>query len=134
MTEAARTVVRTDHAPAAVGPYNQGMVWRDTLFCSGQVALDPASGALLHPDDVAGQVRQALDNLEAVAVAAGSSLRDLGLRTTVYVADLDQDWPVVNEAYDAWFGDAVPPARVTFGVARLPLGARVEIDAYVAVP
>jgi 2-iminobutanoate/2-iminopropanoate deaminase len=104
------------------------------LFCSGQIALDPDAKVLLHPDDVAGQVRQCLDNLNAVAVAAGSNLLEFALRTTVYVANLDRDWAPVNQAYAKWFGDGVFPARVTFGVARLPLGACVEIDACVAVP
>lgn len=129
-----KKTVHSAHAPAAAGPYSQGVISRGTLLCSGQIALDPASGVLLCPDDVAGQVTQCLDNLNAVAIAAGTNLREHGLRTTIYVADLERDWPLVNDAYGHWFGDATPPARVTIGVALLPLGARVEIDAYIAVP
>lgn len=69
-------------------------------------------------DDVAGQVRQCLNNLGVVAVAVGSNLRKFGLRLTVYVADLDRDWMTINEAYADWFGTVRFPARVTFGVAR----------------
>ena len=128
------SVVSTSSAPAAVGPYTQGRLWRGTLFCSGQIALDPVTSELLHRDDVAGQVQQCLENLDAVARTAGSSVREHALRLTVYVADLERDWQKVNQAYADWFGDAVFPARVTFGVAQLPLGASVEIDAYIAVP
>ncbi|WP_262059787.1 RidA family protein [Streptomyces sp. STR69] len=129
-----KITVHSPEAPAAAGPYSHGVISRGTLFCSGQIALDPVSNLLLHAGDVAGQVTQCLDNLNAVAASAGTDLREYGLRTTIYVANLDRDWPIVNEAYGRWFGDATPPARVTFGVAMLPLGASVEIDAYVAVP
>jgi len=100
------------------------------LFCSGQVGLDPASGRLVDggPGD---QVRQCLENLQAVARAGGAELSD-AVRMTVYVTDMGA-FGEVNEAYGAFFG-AEPPARVTIGVAALPGGADVEVDAVLAIP
>jgi 2-iminobutanoate/2-iminopropanoate deaminase len=101
------------------------------LFCSGQVPLDPATGELI--DGGAGdQTRRCLDNLSAVCAAAGAQLSD-AVRLTVYAADLAGDWAEINEAYGSYFGDG-PPARAAIGVAALPKGARVEIDAVVALP
>ena len=124
-----RRPVATDRAPAAVGPYSQGIRWGDLLFCSGQVALHPETGELVG-DDAASQARQCLQNLEAVCAAAGTKL-SLALRLTVYLADMN-DWAAVNEAYLEFF-PAEPPARVALGVAALPKGAAVEIDAIVAL-
>jgi 2-iminobutanoate/2-iminopropanoate deaminase len=124
-----RRPVETDKAPAAVGPYSQGIRYGELLFCSGQVALDPATGELVG-EDAAAQARQCLKNLEAVCLAAGTKLA-MALRLTVYLADMD-DWAAVNEAYLEFF-PAQPPARVAIGVAALPKGAAVEIDAIVAL-
>jgi 2-iminobutanoate/2-iminopropanoate deaminase len=129
-----KSIVVAVGAPAAAGPYSHGTISRGTLFCSGQISLDPVSNRLVHAGDVAAQVKRCLDNLEAVAAAAGSSLHEFALRTTVYVVNLDEDWLAVNRAYAEWFGESDYPARVTFGVMKLPLGALVEIDAYIAVP
>jgi 2-iminobutanoate/2-iminopropanoate deaminase len=101
------------------------------VFCSGQVALDPASGELV--GDTAGdQAKQCLENLAAVAASAGATLAD-AVRCTVYLTDLAADWNEVNEAYAGYFGGD-PPARAAIGVATLPKNARVEIDAIVALP
>jgi 2-iminobutanoate/2-iminopropanoate deaminase len=127
---ALRTPVSTDHAPAAIGPYSQAIRTGSLLFCSGQVALDPSTGELVK-EDVAGQARQCLENLSAVCEAAGASLAE-AVRCTVYLADMG-DFTLVNEAYGEFFDGEDPPARVAIGVAALPRGADVEIDAIVAL-
>ena len=126
-----RHTVTAEGAPAAIGPYSHAVISNGLLFCSGQVPLDPASGELIE-GDVAAQTKRCLDNLTAVCTAAGAQLSD-AVRLTVYAADLAGDWAAINEAYGAYF-EADPPARVAIGVAALPKGARVEIDAIVALP
>lgn len=118
-------------APDAIGPYSHAVISNGLLFCSGQVPLDPATGELID-GDVGAQTRRCLDNLTAVCSAAGAQLTD-AVRLTVYAADLPGDWAEINEAYGSYFSDG-PPARVAIGVAALPKGARVEIDAVVALP
>jgi len=124
-----RQPVSTPDAPAAIGPYSQGMRSGDLLFCSGQVPLDPASGELVKLD-VDGQARRCLENLQAVCAAAGGALEN-AVRCTVYLTDMN-DFARVNEVYAEFFSDE-PPARVAVGVAGLPKGADVEIDAIVAL-
>lgn len=124
-----KKLVRTAAAPAAIGPYSQAVVVpmgdREMIFCSGQLGLDPATGAMVEGDVVA-QTRRVLDNLTAVLAAAGASFADV-VRTTIYLASMD-DFAVVNTEYAQRFtGDA--PARVTVQVAGLPRKALVEIDA-----
>ena len=124
-----RTKVETDAAPAAIGPYSQAVRTGDLLFCSGQIPLVPSSGELIK-EDAPGQARQCLENLSAVAEAAGGKLSD-AVRVTVYLADM-ADFARVNEVYEEFFpGDA--PARVAVQAAGLPRGADVEIDAIVAL-
>jgi 2-iminobutanoate/2-iminopropanoate deaminase len=127
---ALRTTVSTDQAPAAIGAYSQAIRTASLLFCSGQVALDPSTGELVK-EDVVGQTRRCLENLNAVCQAAGASLSE-AVRCTVYLADMD-DFARMNEAYGDFFGEDDPPARVAIGVAALPRGADVEIDAIVAL-
>ena len=127
---ALRTPVSTDDAPAAIGPYSQAIRTGSLLFCSGQIALDPSTGELVK-EDVAGQTRKCLENLSAVCDAAGASLSQ-AVRCTVYLADMG-DFARVNEAYGGFFELDDPPARVAVGVAALPRGADVEIDAIVAL-
>ena len=117
-------------APAAIGPYAQGVRAGGLLFCSGQIALDPQSGELVGggPGE---QARRCLESLAAVCAAAGATLAD-AVRLTVYLTDID-DFGAVNDVYASFFqGD--PPARVTVGVSALPRAADVEIDAIVALP
>ncbi|TML29277.1 MAG: RidA family protein [Actinobacteria bacterium] len=124
-----REVVTALGAPAAVGPYSHAVRSRGLLFCSGQIPVDPDSGELVgdRPGD---QARRCLENLSIVCAAAGTDLAE-AVRLTVYVTDMDA-FGEVNDAYESFFaGD--PPARVTVGVARLPRGAKVEIDAIVAM-
>jgi 2-iminobutanoate/2-iminopropanoate deaminase len=127
---ALRQSVSTDSAPEAIGPYSQAIRSGSLLFCSGQIALDPSSGELVK-DDIEGQTRRCLENLAAVCEAAGGSLAE-AVRCTVYLTDMS-DFARVNEAYGLFFEGADPPARVAIGVAALPKGADVEVDAIVAL-
>ena len=121
------TAVNTDAAPAPVGPYNQAVRAGDVLYCSGQIALDPSTGAMVGDGDVEAETHQVLRNLQAVLEAAGTSPQRV-VRTTVFLADL-ADFGRVNAIYDTVFGQGVSPARACVQVAALPRGARVEIDA-----
>ena len=119
-----KEIVHTKRAPEAVGPYSQAIKESGIVFCSGQVALDPASGELLE-GSVADQTRRAMDNLKAVLEAAGSDF-DKVLKVTAYLTDMN-DFVEFNGVYAEYFTDA-PPARATVGVAALPKGARVEVE------
>jgi 2-iminobutanoate/2-iminopropanoate deaminase len=125
-----RAQIQTDAAPAAIGPYSQAVRTGDLLFCSGQIPLEPTTGELFK-DDIEGQARRCLENLAAVVDAAGGSLTN-AVRCTVYLTDMN-DFARVNEASGEFFGGDDPPARVAVGVAALPKGADVEIDAIVAL-
>jgi 2-iminobutanoate/2-iminopropanoate deaminase len=125
-----REAVTADGAPDAVGPYSHAVKSGGLLFLSGQTPLDPQTGKLVE-GSVGDQTRRCLENLKTVAGAAGASLAD-AVRLGIYVTDMST-FPEVNEAYATFFGDG-PPARSTIGVASLPLGAQVEIDAVVALP
>lgn len=117
--------VSTDTAPAAIGPYSQAIKANGLLFVSGQLPVDPESGAIIS-DDPAKQCRQSLRNIEAIARAAGLDMTRV-VRTTVLLKDLGS-FAAVNAAYAAFF-PGIPPARTTFEAAALPKGALVEIDA-----
>jgi 2-iminobutanoate/2-iminopropanoate deaminase len=125
----ARSMVKTSAAPAAIGPYSQGIVAGGFLFVSGQIPLDPATGEMSQ-GDISEQVRRVLENLSSILKAGGSGM-DQVVRTTVYLLDL-AEFPKMNEVYREYFG-AIPPARSTVGVSALPKGARVEIDAIAQV-
>ena len=125
-----RQTVEAPGAPAAIGPYSHAVRTGNLLFCSGQVPLDPESGELVG-DTPAEQARQCLRNLDAIARAAGASLAD-AVRIGVFLTDMSA-FAEVNEAYAAFF-PSEPPARAAIGVAALPLGAQVEMDAVIAVP
>ena len=118
--------VITASAPAPVGPYSQAVKAGGVLYCSGQIALDPLTGAMVGAGDVEAETRQVLSNLKAVLEAGGSSPGQV-LRTTVFLADL-ADFALVNGIYAEVFGEGVSPARACVEVAALPKGARVEID------
>lgn len=120
-----KTVVSTPHAPAAIGAYNQAIVAAGLVHCSGQIALDPATGEFVS-DDVAEQAAQCLKNLAAVLAAAGSSL-ERAVKCTVFLADMD-DFAAVNEVYARAFEGTDAPARAAVAVRTLPKNARVEID------
>jgi len=112
-------------APAPIGPYSQAIRSGGELFCSGQIPLDPATGALVE-GDVAAQTERVLHNLGAVLRAAGYDFADV-VKTTIYLIDMN-DFTAVNAVYERFFGES-KPARSTVAVAALPKGARIEIDA-----
>jgi 2-iminobutanoate/2-iminopropanoate deaminase len=126
-----RQAVTALDAPAAIGPYSHAISAGGLLFCSGQIPLDPGTGELVG-DTPAEQARRCLENLAAVCGAAGAALGD-AVRVTVYLTDMSA-FGEVNEVYGSFFSDGEPPARVAIGVAALPKGAQVEMDAVVALP
>jgi 2-iminobutanoate/2-iminopropanoate deaminase len=124
-----RSIVRTDSAPKAIGPYSQAVVAGGQIFCSGQVGLVPETGQLVQ-GGIQAETRRVLENLAAVLAGAGSSLADV-VRCTVFLKSMG-DFAAMNEVYAQFFTQD-PPARATVEVAGLPRGALVEIDC-VAVP
>ncbi len=126
MTE--REVLTTDGAAAAVGPYSQGIRLGATVYCSGQLPLDPATGIMA--EGIAAQTRRSLANVAAVLAAGGASLGSV-VKTTVFLKNMD-DFAAMNQVYAEHFPSA-PPARSTVEVARLPRDALVEIEAIAQV-
>lgn len=124
-----RKTIDADGAPAAVGPYSHAVEAKGLLFCSGQIPLDPATGEIVGTTP-AEQARRCLENLQIVCRAAGAELGD-AVRCTVYMTDLSA-FAEVNEVYAEFF-PSEPPARAAVGVAALPRGAQVEIDAIVSL-
>jgi 2-iminobutanoate/2-iminopropanoate deaminase len=129
-----RSIVRTAQAPAAIGPYSQAVVvpigdGKRMIFCSGQVAFDPAT-MMIVDGDVGDQTRQVLDNLAAVLAAAGAGFSDI-VKTTIFLKSMD-DFATVNAVYGTRF-PIDPPARATVEAARLPRDVFVEIDAIAVV-
>jgi len=118
------TIIATDRAPAAVGPYSQGVRVGNLVFVAGQAGLDPATGRLVE-GGIEAQTRQTLRNLEAILQAADSALSKV-VKTTVFLQDIG-DFQAMNRIYAEYFGED-PPARSTVQVAALPLGALVEIE------
>lgn len=125
-TSTPHDVIATDRAPAAIGPYSQAIRAAGATFCSGQIALDPATGEMVGAGDAAAETRQVMANLEAVLAAAGHAIGDI-VKVTIYLVDL-ADFQAVGAVYAEALGDH-RPARATVQVAALPRGARVEIDA-----
>ena len=123
-------VVTSTMAPAAVGPYSQAIAAGELVFCSGQIGIDPATGALVE-GGVEAEAERALRNLAAVLDAAGLGLADVA-KATIFLADI-ADFPAVNAVYARFMPDP-PPARTTVAVAGLPRGARVEIEAIAVRP
>lgn len=120
-----RTIVHTEKAPAAIGPYNQAIKTGNLLFISGQLGVDMATGQIPY-DSVAEQTKNCLTNLESIAQAAGTSLKN-AVKVTVYLTNMD-DFATMNEVYAGFFPEN-PPARVCVAVSALPKGVSVEIDA-----
>lgn len=119
-----RTIIHSDHAPKAIGPYSQAVRAGDTLYLSGQTPLDPATGKLVE-GDIAAQARRVFENLKAVLAAADASFEQV-VRVGIYLTDLG-NFAAVNDVMKQYFREPFP-ARSTIGVASLPLGAQVEID------
>ncbi|PSB16377.1 RidA family protein [Phormidesmis priestleyi ULC007] len=122
-----RTIIQTAAAPAPVGPYNQAIVASgQMIFVAGQIALDPATGAIVGEGDVAAQTERSLTSLKAILEAAGATLQDV-VKTTVFLADMN-DFSAMNAVYAQYFDEATAPARACVEVSRLPKDVRVEID------
>jgi reactive intermediate/imine deaminase len=121
-----RTAIHTDSAPAAIGPYSQATRAGNTVFFSGQIPLDPATGDLVGAGDVAAQARRAFENLKAVCIAAGGTMDDI-VRVGLYLTDLSQ-FGAVNAVMGEYFAQPYP-ARSTIEVSALPKGAAFEVDA-----
>lgn len=125
-----RQSIHSDHAPAAIGPYSQAVRCGNTVFLSGQIPLDPATGELLQAD-IAAETRRVFDNLAAVCAAAGGGFSDIA-KVGIFLTDL-ADFAAVNAVMADYFQPPFP-ARATVQVAALPRGARVEIDAILVLP
>jgi 2-iminobutanoate/2-iminopropanoate deaminase len=123
-------IVHTSDAPAAIGPYSQGVVANGFLFTAGQIAIDPVSGQVV-TGDVRAQTERVMSNLAAVIGTVNATWKDI-VKTTVFLHDMN-DFPAVNEIYGRALGDA-RPARSTVQVSALPRGVLVEIEAIVAIP
>lgn len=122
-------IVHTEKAPAAIGPYSQGVVAHGFLFTAGQIAIDPSNGQIV-AGPVAAQTERVMANLKAILDSVNASWTDV-VKTTVYLHDMN-DFPVVNDVYGRALGDA-RPARSTVQVSALPRGVLVEIEAIVAL-
>jgi 2-iminobutanoate/2-iminopropanoate deaminase len=126
-----KRIIRSEKAPAPIGPYSQGVIAEgQLLFTAGQVGMDPKTGQMVE-GDVKGQTRQVLENLKAVLGAAGGGLTDV-VKTTVFLKSMD-DFGAMNEVYGEYFKDS-PPARGAVEVARLPRDAKVEIEVIAILP
>lgn len=123
-------VVSTGSAPAAIGPYSQGIIANGMVYTAGQIPLDPGTMQLVGGDDVAAQTERVMQNLSAILEAAGASLSTV-VKTTVFLKDMD-DFGAMNEVYGRHFGDH-RPARSTVQAAKLPKDVRVEIEAVAVV-
>ena len=120
-----KKIISTTAAPAAIGPYSQGVDGGSVVITSGQLPIDPATGAFA-ASDIAGQTRQSLKNVQAVLAQAGLGMENI-IKTTVFLKDMN-DFAAMNEVYAAFF-PSQPPARSAVEVARLPKDALVEIEA-----
>lgn len=120
-----RSIVTTENAPGAIGPYSQAVKTDTMVFVSGQLALDPATGNLVDRD-IKAETRQAMENLKQILIASGSNLEKV-VKTTLFIKNMN-DFPLINEAYGEFFPE-VPPARACVEVARLPKDAHFEVEA-----
>jgi len=125
----AKEIVSTKDAPQAIGPYSQAVRLENLIFVSGQIPIEPETGKIMK-GNIREQTRQILESLNNILLAGGSSLDNV-LRTTIFLTNLE-DYSVVNETYAQYFND-LPPARSTVQVAKLPMGAQVEIDAIACI-
>jgi 2-iminobutanoate/2-iminopropanoate deaminase len=122
-----REIIRTNQAPAPVGPYNQAIAASGTMiFVAGQIPLDPVTGEIVGEGDVVQQTEQAIANLKAILEAAGATLADV-VKTSVFLSDMN-DFAAMNAVYAKYFDEATAPARACVEVARLPKDVQVEID------
>jgi 2-iminobutanoate/2-iminopropanoate deaminase len=120
-----KRAISTPRAPAAIGPYSQGIHVGNLLFVSGQIAIDPARGSLIEAHDIRSQTRRVLENIQEIVTAAGGSMESI-VRTTVFLKSMD-DFTEMNSVYSEFFQSSAP-ARATVEVSRLPKDAGIEID------
>ena len=125
-----RKIIATQNAPAAVGPYSQGVMVGNMVFTAGQIAIDPATGKIVE-GAIVEQTHQVMRNLQAILVAAGTSLDNVA-KTTVFLQDM-VDFKEMNQVYSRYF-EGEPPARSTVQVSKLPLAVLVEIEAIALIP
>ena len=128
MSEMQKRIIATEAAPAAIGPYSQGIAAGSLVFTSGQIPLDPATGAF--PEGIEAQTRQSLTNVKAIVEAAGFSMDDV-VKTTVFLSDMN-NFGAMNGVYAEFFTEGKYPARSAVEVARLPKDALVEIEVIAA--
>jgi 2-iminobutanoate/2-iminopropanoate deaminase len=127
-----RKIIRTDAAPAPVGPYNQAIaVTGQMIFVAGQIPLDPKTGEIIGTGDITQQTEQVMANLEAILTAAGANWSNV-VKTSVFLADMN-DFAAMNAVYARYFDAATAPARACVQVARLPKDVRVEIECIAAI-
>lgn len=120
-----KKIIETSKAPAPIGPYSQAVLFDDTLYSSGQIAIDPATGNLVS-GDIQKETQQVMKNLSAVLEAAGMTFQNV-LKTSIFIKNMD-DFQQINEVYGSFFDEATAPARETVEVARLPKDVNVEIS------
>ena len=120
-----KKIIETPNAPAPIGPYSQAVVFDDTLYTSGQIAIDPKTGELIN-GDIKKETEQVMNNIAAVLAAAGMDFQNV-LKTSIFIKDMN-DFQKINEVYGSYFNEATAPARETVEVARLPKDVNVEIS------
>ncbi|NEP00435.1 MAG: RidA family protein [Symploca sp. SIO2E9] len=128
-----KQVIRTSHAPAPVGPYNQAIIASgDMIFVAGQIAIEPRTNQIVGIYDVAKQTEQVMKNIEAILAASGAIMSDV-VKTTIFLANMN-DFPVVNHVYGRYFNTESAPARACVQVSRLPKNVLVEIECIAVIP
>lgn len=125
-----KKVVSTTNAPAAIGPYSQGIIAGNLLFASGQIPIDPATGQIVQ-GDITAQANRVFENIKAILQEAGLTLQDV-VKTTCFITDMN-NFAAVNQVYANYFGEATPPARSAVEVSRLPKDVLVEIEVIAAL-
>ena len=130
MGKIVKQVITTPRAPAAIGPYSQGIKAGNLLFVSGQIPIDPATGALIEATDISSQTRRVLQNIQQILSSGGATIDNV-VRTTVFLKDMN-DFAEMNHVYGEYFREGAP-ARATVEVARLPKDVGVEIDCIAVV-
>ncbi|MDN3667063.1 RidA family protein [Algibacter miyuki] len=120
-----KTIITTPNAPAPIGPYNQAILTGNTLYTSGQIAINPETGELIL-DDIKTETTQVMNNLKAVLSAAGMTFENV-IKSTIFISNMD-DFSNINNVYGSYFNDATAPARETVQVAKLPKNVNVEIS------